>query len=343
MFLREAPTDTLATVRQTLEAQPGTSVLAEGPNVSVKLTDPDKQTLRVNDIEVPFYLGALDAFSGWLDAPKAFLRRCDPQLQEVILNHLLHRKTDEAVYRVSEEHGLLEIRRPGARVLNPDAMIDVMQKILGEDAPVVAYEVTPDLFRLDTVVPDEAHHGIGGDKPKGRQVGDLTKGGVRIIQNRKMNHAPSLSEFYYRLVCTNGMEVDDEGYKIDARGQSVEEVLQEMELLAQRIMGRWEERIRHFYELREIVVQTPEQAVLRMADEQGISDRVATEIIRAIPTITGDDGSTTQFDLVNLVTNFANEPTIARREGSRLLLERAGGATVFEHAERCAHCQSRLN
>jgi hypothetical protein len=341
MFLRNAPDRTLATVLDSLESTPGTNIAAVGTNVSVALAVGGERTVRVNNIEVPFTESGLEALSGHLQVPKSFLQRSPSELQEHIFNFLLQRDHDESIYRVSED-GLLEVRSLTQKVVDPRAVIEIMQKTIDTDAPVIDFWATPESFRLDTIVPEGFDRGIGGDRPKGRQVGDLTRGGVRVLQNRKQNHAPELSEFYYRLMCTNGMEVQVEGDKIDARGQTVEEVLMEIELTAQRIMGRLEERIARFYNLREETVRTPEQAIYRMADERGISDRVATEIARVVPSITQDDGTATMFDLLNLVTNFANEPSIARRDGSRLLLERAAGAVVHEHAERCAHCQSKL-
>ncbi len=53
-----------------------------------------------------------------------------------------------------------------------------------------------------------------------------------------------------------------------------------------------------------------------------------------------DDPS--MFDVVNLVTNFANSPAV-RNDGGRLLLERAGGSVVTDHATRCGHCQQKVH
>jgi hypothetical protein len=47
------------------------------------------------------------------------------------------------------------------------------------------------------------------------------------------------------------------------------------------------------------------------------------------------------FDLVNLVTNAANEPGVSPRLRSQL--QRVGGTVVTQHHARCGHCQSRLN
>jgi hypothetical protein len=48
------------------------------------------------------------------------------------------------------------------------------------------------------------------------------------------------------------------------------------------------------------------------------------------------------FDVVNLMTNQANNPSIDVRSSTRRNLQRAGGNIVTDHAERCGTCHSRL-
>lgn len=326
---------------ENLESAPGETVRSITSDVSVNLAGEGDREIRINkpdfNVAVPVTTAGLEALAGWVDIPKAFLERQDPILQEHILNYLLNRTSGEGLYRISE-HGLLEVRTPGQIVIEPRQVVDIAMRVIDPAAPVLDFGASPDEFRLDAIVPEAFDRGIGGDPA----VGDLTRGGLRIRQNRKMNHAPEISELMYRLICTNGMEVEEEDLHIDARGQSVEEVLVEIELAAQRVMGRIEERIERFYELRNEIVSTPEQAIYRIGEENGISDRVVNAVARLIPSVADDDGNVTMFDLVNLVTNQANEPTVARRTGARRILERAGGTVVHEHAERCTHCRSRL-
>jgi len=293
--------------------------------------------MSIGTIEVKATQESLEALAQWLEVPCAFLARQDGHLQGQILNYLCQRSTDDAIFRVTN-NDLLEVRSPRQEVLDPRAMVSLMQKKVDDKADVISFQSDPSVFRLDTVVPDGFDRHVFGDV----QVNDITKGGVRIIQNRKMNHAPALSEFYYRLVCTNGMEVCTEGDKIDARGLTNENVMAEMELKVNAILGRLDERMTHFYDMRSVRVPAPEQALFRLTEERGLSRRVAASLAMLVPSITDEDGTVSEFDLINLVTNYANEATVTRREGSRLLLERAGGGMVYEHASRCAHCQSKL-
>jgi hypothetical protein len=49
------------------------------------------------------------------------------------------------------------------------------------------------------------------------------------------------------------------------------------------------------------------------------------------------------FDLLNHMTNEANDPAIRRQVGVRRSLERAGGGLIHEHAQRCPSCQTKLS
>lgn len=343
-YLRPPPDKTLTDVMNILEARPGTSVRAINTNVSVALLDreEDARTITINNpggvIEVPATQTSLEALGGWVGIPKSFLMRQGTELQQYMLNYLLAHQADEGIFRVSSDYGLLEVRAPEQKVIEPRSIVEVLMRSIDKEAEVVDFWSTPDDFRLDTIVPADFDRGIGGDP----QVGDITRGGVRVMQNRKQNHAPQVSEFMYRLECTNGMEAVHTDLHIDARGETVEDILIAIEAAAQRVMGRIEQRIEHFYALRAEMVPDASQMLDRIAKEEGISDRVLGDLIDILPEIKDEDGSVSLFALVNLVTNFANEGSIDRRAGARRVLELAGGSVVVDAADRCLYCQSRL-
>lgn len=173
-------------------------------------------------------------------------------------------------------------------------------------------------------------------------MGDLTRGGIRVGMDSKHNLAPWVQPYQYRLACTNGMETMDAGLRVDARGSSVEEVLAEFEAAADRAFRRVEDEIAAFYEMRNQRVANPERTLIRMAQERGLPDRTVVTLAERVPSMIGEDGSASMFDLVNLLTNQANDPRIRNRAGARRTLEQVGGSFVTEHKERCSHCQHAL-
>src|SRR5690606_25687365 len=158
--------------------------------------------------------------AGWLDIPFKFLDRQDYDVQQYLLDVLLERNDGEARVSMSD-YGIEMIRSPKTSFVDPRSLVAVAAQAIDLKAEVVDYWNTPDEFRLDVIVPATFDVGIGGDLA----VGDITRGGIRIGQNQRVNQtarAPWVSEYLYRLVCTNGMEMEDSNMKIDARGASVE-------------------------------------------------------------------------------------------------------------------------
>lgn len=233
---------------------------------------------------------------------------------------------------------ILSVHSPSQQTIEPLQLVDVAERVLGTtDAEVVRLIDQPSEFAFDVHVPTGYDQGIGGDL----KVGDITAGGVSFTHNRKLNHAPSVETYLYRLECTNGMRSRDAGLKVDARGQSLEEVLAELEAAAELAFSRVERQIQHFYNLREERVENPERALRAFARDYGIPQRSldALETLAASEELVDEP---TQFDLVNLITNFANDPRI-RNDGGRLALERVGGAVILSAEPRCGHCRSRTD
>jgi hypothetical protein len=65
-------------------------------------------------------------------------------------------------------------------------------------------------------------------------------------------------------------------------------------------------------------------------------------MIERMPLIIEDLEEATLFDVVNVVTNQANHPSLAGKHTTRRHLELAGGRMLTDHSKRCTHCQSQL-
>lgn len=365
-FIRPDQGLTLASLEERLsEARSGTSthdVPLSG--VHFALTG-NQSVIRLGDEEVPATEGGLEAFGSFLGVPSAFLARVgktDLELQEVIMNGLLNHVGVSAASVRYGEGGVSGVFEAGKAPLDPRRLIAVASKVLGtEDAPIQRLVDTQAEFAFDTHVPFTHDEGVGGDATSlvevpedllsyswtthlpvrdGARVGDLTAGGLRFGVDLKRGLAPSVQPFTFRLACTNGMEHTDTGLKVDARGLSVEEVLADLEVQAERAFSRVESQIEHFYRMRDQPVENPEREIIRLANERGLPQRSVTRLLEAAPTEALPDDPT-RFDVVNLITNLANSPAM-RNDGGRMLLERAGGSIVSDDAVRCGHCHARI-
>lgn len=334
MFMRETAGITVEELVEQVGDNAETSV-TDFSRLSVDMTE--ERVIEWRDSQgatrqVPISEEGLHHLAAHLDVPFKFLERQDPEFRQMIVNGLIQRNHGEFCVRWNDSgvkgfHGLHQ------ELFTPRQVARVGSNVIPA-ADVVNLTHTPKLFTFDLVVPVD-HEGWGGD----RKVGDLTGAGLRFGLNVERNLAPWVQPWSYRLACTNGMEFFDPELRLDARGKTVEEVMDDLEDAAARAFGRVEHQIEAFYAMRSERVSNPERTLLRLATERGISERVATGMMRRIPEMELEE--VTMFDLLNLLTNEANNPAISVAHARQL--QQAGGGVVSDHAARCAHCQSKLN
>jgi hypothetical protein len=340
MFLRSLPDKTIADIRDELD-NPGEALSVLSSEINVDLMA-DTPVFRIREREVPATADGFDALALRFGVPQTFSRKLweDPDLAQHLLNGLMGRQPKANVVMVHPDKGITQVRSQVNRYIEPRRLVDAVSHVLTPEAQVVDFHMGNDL-RLDAIVPAGLDRGWGGDP----SVNDLTGAGLRVVQNLRQAeqfYAPSVSLLLHRLVCTNGMILDHEEDRIDARGSTVDEVLRDFEELAQRVMGRAEHELETFYALREIRVVNPAGWLTRTAAEHDLPDRVVVQMINHLPEFIDENGTVSEFDLVNMITNQANNPSL-RRQGTRTALQAAGGSLVSTSHVRCDRCQSLLD
>jgi hypothetical protein len=278
-------------------------------------------------------VGARDVFSQFLTIPAAFLDRVSNDMATYIVNGLLSEIHGEVNIRHGERgiHDILEARLDP---IEPISVVEIAEAIVGREAKILEWWCSSTDFRLDVVSPDNGVM-VRGDL----RVGDISHGGLRYSQDLRKHMMPQVQKLIYRLVCTNGMEIADATAKMDGRGSSHEEFLTSFEVTSRRLYSEVEADIDHFYQLRQRALGDASQAVLRVAEEQGLPERVTTHLVRLVPDMIPTEGAT-QFDLVNLFTNAALEPGVPA--GTRRRLEAIGGQVVMEQSMRCQTCAAKV-
>lgn len=299
-------------------------------------------TVRFGEHEVPMTRTGMQVLAQYYEIPAKFLERVTPAEQQFILSSRIQRTADTPLVLKYGESGLGEAYLATRTRIDPADIAERLmeQSVMPPEAMVVEWWNTPEDFRLDVIVPADYDKGIGGDA----KVGDLTHGGLRLGQNRKQNLAPWVQPYTFRLVCTNGMEVPDLGMKIDARNAEEHDIIQMLMAEARRAMDRVDDDIKHFYDLRTVTVEDDHTGLFRrLAREQGLPERTIGHMENILPDALMAQAQVTMFDLLNHLTNQANDPNIRSQHNVRRNLERAGGAWVNDHAARCDLCHSRLN
>jgi hypothetical protein len=348
MFFRSEVTDTLTSIADQLNT-PGVSWGGSTLGIRPHLTgeQPFFELERSGgNVEVPATAEGITQLADFANIPTKFAQRVlkeDPEFADLMFARLLRANPDNVTVQYEPERGIKEVYKPSTLRVEPRRVIENVMHVMDPNSPVVEWWNTNGELRIDTVVEPNASFGVGGDfrVVDGRKVGDITAGGVRV--GLEQGHAPTVQPYLFRLACTNGYENYDDGLKVDARGATVEQVLADFERVANEAFGQVEAQIAAFYELQNQRIQGDvTQAVLRIADERGLPARTAHALAARVPEITDDNGGASMFDVVNLITNAANESRIRDRRPVRRTLETVGGALITEHAARCSHCQQKL-
>jgi hypothetical protein len=129
----------------------------------------------------------------------------------------------------------------------------------------------------------------------------------------------------------------EEHGNIGLRGNTVDDIIEEMEEAAQRLLREdLPERLDQFASLDHVSVNNVPQLVHRLAREHHISSYLETEMIDQSPTL-GDDA--TMYDVVNFMTQFQHE---ARSSQFYRLQELGGDVAASHDTHRCVSCQREL-
>lgn len=337
VILRPEPATTLADVVEDWSGRATTTTVhIDKVNVHLEEANP---SISIGDVEVPVSPGGLEVLARHLGMPVKYLLSCPQDEQQFMLTHRLNRAKDERpTFAYNDTLGLTEIREEGRFYVDPERIVDNVAAVLPVDSPVRDYWADANELRLDVYTLDE-HDAMarytGGD----RAVGDITRGGVRIVQNRKENRMPEVETYLYRLWCTNGMEAPPEtaAMRLDGRRSDIQEVFDiEFRAIVEHSLANIESSIDAFYDLRnQPLGDDPTGTLHRMGRDAGLSNLVVGRLEDRLAAI----ANPTMFDAVNMITNAANSAPRARAART---MQRAAGLVAADHRARCNACHSVL-
>jgi hypothetical protein len=335
MYLRDLPGTTLADLIPKMDKKYRTWG-GGAHEIGVQL-EADTPSIRLGSTEVPSSPLGVQALAAHFGIPAKFFDSLERDEQQWLLSSRIDHLGGELTV-THNRSGIAEVYAPGQVRVAPHKLVEAALKTFPEESPIVDWWNDSTELRVDVIVPEGHERFTGGDAA----VGDLTRGGIRFGQDRKNNLAPWVQPFMYRLVCTNGMEVPDLGLKVEARHASAEEIEAMFEGEIKRAVDRLEDDIAAFYDLRnQPLGSDPTGTLRRTALEQGLPERTVGQLESLLPAV-WNNGEASMFDVVNLMTNQANHPQVKVRGSSRRNLQLAGGRLVYDHAERCTVCHSRL-
>lgn len=311
-------------------------------DIEFKLTG-NPGTIKLGRLgEVPATPTGIAAFGALFKVPGKFLERFHGDVgasgPQFILENLQQVYGKSAVSVTYTPGGVVKVGEVGRQVVEKEDIVAAAIHAMGtSSAPVVRLVDTPQEFSFDAHVRFNYGQAVGGDT----RVNDITAGGLTFGHSIKQNLAPTVGPFWLRQDCTNGMTHRDPGLKIDARGKTAEDVVADLRFCADRAFKRVGGYIKAFYDLRTEEVDNPERVLLAIAEERKIPDRSSRRLLELAATNALPE-RVTKFDLINLISNLANDPSLMRNDGGRLILERAAGAEIVAHEARCRQCQHKV-
>jgi hypothetical protein len=248
----------------------------------------------------------------------------------------LGRSEDDVALDVTDS-GILDAYAPSAHRIDPRRVMEIAARVIDPSGQVVSFRKDTRSYGFEVVtrpwsVIEEAE----------AAVGDISHGGLRFGHEFKDGYMPWVQPFIYRLVCTNGLEVPDATLKVSSEGRTTEGVLESLEEMARIAFERVDADIEAFYELKNHPIHQAERTLTRMARELGISAARLRSILEAFPGYLDGNGQVSEFDLINAITNEANNPSMENQFNAQRKLQRAGGTIAFSHATRCPTCASQI-
>lgn len=303
--------------------------------------------VKSQSIEFPWDEQAERAVATYLKLPKAYLHRCDPEFRATTVNHWFRHASnaDTAVeYTAQSTEGplLVALQSPDRPVLPLATVGEIVTRIFDPEDQVVTLLRDESKFHLDIMTTHSVTVPPVESIPD-RRVGDITRGGVRILATPHTSTPPVVQQYLHRLVCTNGMtEPRGEG-TIKLRGRTLDEVLAELEAAAEKVLASLDDKLSAYAAMAtKRIPGNPATFAFRVAQEHGIGPAATERIMSragALPTT----GETSLYDVVNVFTEVAQSGITYKTQTK--LQEVAGAMAVDPDAQlaRCEACEKPLD
>ena len=331
----------VADLKSVLEGVQERSIPVTLGNVEVS---EDASTMTIPGEEFVFDEQIERTLSSYLGINKSYLAKCPPDLKATNLNYWLARRENQAAVIEAAGDNIISIHKPGLVVLPLHSVAEVITRTFDPQNEIVTLIRNDTRFHIDIQTPHHVEVPTDDrieDRTRGdRQIGDITHGGVRILANPTEKEAPRVMTYLHRLWCTNGSTSPESEGAIRIKGQTVEQVLEELELAAQRVMGDLDNKLAEYAALAQLRPPgSPAKFAYQLGAEYGLTQQVMRRVMERV-SILPEDASL--YDVQQIFTSIANGNV---RYDTMMRLQTLGGAMAFntEHiVHRCGQCTRLL-
>lgn len=306
--------------------------------------DPEARFIRLTDSGDEFQLDevAERSLAKYLGVSTTYLAKCPPDLKATNLNYWLQKRGyAAAVVEATGDHWVT-VHKPGLIVLPLDRVADVVTSILDPSFEVISLIRNDTLFQIDIATDHQVEVAPDDRIDDRRQVGDITRGGIRIISNPSEQMPPVVQTYLHRLVCTNGLVSSESEGTIKLKGNTIDSIFVEMEAACRRVLGDLDHKLAEYASL---ATQFPPGSPVRFAYQllrEGKFSRAVSDKVMERVNILPDDASI--YDVLQVFTELANSGAVNHKTMTKL--QELGGQMAFRTEQvvhRCGQCERLLS
>jgi len=277
--------------------------------------------------------------SKYLGISSSYMDHCPPDLQQINTNYWLqHFGNAEAMFHAVDSN-LTQVHRSDKQVLPFSEVAEAVSRAFQPEDEVKT--LSYDGERLEVDILSSANSilvpGLGTDN---RPMNDITHGGLRLHAFSATDESPCVQTYLHRLVCSNGLTIDEPELQVKLKGNTVPEILAELETVAQQLMSNMPERLEAYRHLADVpIVGNLEQFVYQVGRERGLGSRVMDRVMLLINDLPINP---TLYDVTQIFTQIAGEGVTRT---TRLRLQNLGGQFVSDThnmLDRCNQCARPL-
>lgn len=317
--------------------------LVQMPFSQVKVRE-DGHVLEVNEAnDLILDELAIKVLAKHLGVSAAYLDKCPGVLRAANLNYWIGQHKDrDAIFTLGGGQ-LVDVYSPDKKVIPIPQVGQIVSRVFRPEDEIITLHRDENRFHIDIKVDQHIEvPGFEGDEFR-PQVGDITHGGVRIYIPADLNKLqPSVEPYLHRLVCSNGLSKQSDSSLIKLRGNTVPDILEEMEQKAQDILGNLPGTLGEYASLADVPINGEVlQVIRRLGQEHNIASRVLDRVMDAAQQIDRERPAT-MYDITQVFTEVANGSVAY---GTSVALQRLGGHLLSHSSSaphRCPTCAHQI-
>lgn len=278
--------------------------------------------------------------SSFLGINRSYLSKCPPDLKAHNLNYWLQRRPDASATIEALGDRLVNMHKPGLPVLPVGRIATIITTLFDLSFEIANFKAEDKIFHADILTNHQVEVPVDNRIEGRREVGDITHGGVRILANPTEVKSPSVVTYLHRLRCTNGTTSAAKLGQIRIKGQTIDQVMESLELAARKAMGELDAKLASYAALAE---RKPPGSPLRFAHQLGQEYRIPARVMqRVLESVKQLPEDASLYDVQNIFTQTANGNV---KTDTAFALQELGGEIAFhtDHiVHRCSQCERLL-